>query len=217
MSLAARLQERTAALHLAAERAGYVREILQRRASEAGYALYLRNLLPAYEAIEHGLRRHAAAAALAGVDWPALARSRRIDQDLRVLDGPDWAAALPLLPAATAYGDAVHEASDSGPLGLIGHAYVRYLGDLSGGQIVKTLLSRAPGIAPDALTFYDFPAIPDARAFKEAFRRALDRMASTEAWLEPVLDAAARGFEHNIAISLAVQDALDEAGDALTA
>jgi hypothetical protein len=42
-------------------------------------------------------------------------------------------------------------------------------------------------------------------------------MASTEAWLEPVLDAAARGFEHNIAISLAVQDALDEAGDALTA
>ena len=44
---------------------------------------------------------------------------------------------------------------------LIAHAYVRYLGDLSGGRIVGRILARSPGLGPEALSFYDFPGIAD--------------------------------------------------------
>ena len=52
-----RLQERTATLHRQAERSGFIRTMLQGRASRDGYALFLRNLLPAYQALEQGLER----------------------------------------------------------------------------------------------------------------------------------------------------------------
>ena len=58
VSIVTALYLRTRNLHLEAERSGIIRELLRGNASRNGYILLLRNLLPAYQAMEQGLARH---------------------------------------------------------------------------------------------------------------------------------------------------------------
>ncbi len=88
------------------------------------------------------------------------------------------------------------------------HAYVRYFGDLSGGQVLKKLLGRSMQLRPEALSFYDFPDIADHRSFKNEMRAALDDAADVISDQEGLLGEAVLAFEHNIAVSRAVQDAI---------
>jgi heme oxygenase len=60
------------------------------------------------------------------------------------------------------------------PAGLVAHHYLRYLGDLSGGQIIRRLVGRAYGLDTDGVRFYVFDEIPKPKPFKDAYRAALD-------------------------------------------
>lgn len=197
------IRERTKLVHRAAERAGFIAELLHGRATKAGYALFLRNLLPAYAALEPALSANAAEPLVAAFADPRFHRLEALSADLRATAGADWAA-LPLLPEATAYAEAI-TVSASDPGRLAGHAYARYLGDLSGGQILKPLLARMLGLGPDALAFYDFPAYADLSAPKLALREALDTVPSTSHAAQTICDEAVAAFRHNIAVSEAVQ------------
>ena len=75
---------------------------------------------------------------------------------------------MPLRVAMAAQGDGMR---------LVSHAYVRYFGDLSGGQVLKRLLGQSMALPPEALTLYDFPGISDPQAFKDEMRNAIDRAA----------------------------------------
>ena len=55
---------RTKTLHVEAERTGIMRDLLRGEATREGYVLLLRNLLPAYQAMEQGLARHRGSPAL---------------------------------------------------------------------------------------------------------------------------------------------------------
>lgn len=206
--LATRLRLETQALHLEAERSGYIQEILKRRASKAGYALFLRNLLPAYQAMEQALAQHADHPLLKLFDWPPLFRSEAIASDLEALAGNQWAATHVLLPEGQAYAHRIENTEATAPARLIGHAYVRYIGDLSGGQIVKRLLTASPGLAADMLGFYDFPGIADAEVYKEGFRDALDRAGGIAQDVDGIVDEAKNAFRLNIDLSLGVQQSL---------
>ncbi len=206
--LSARLRVATQALHLEAERSGYVQEILKRRASLAGYALFLRNLLPAYQALERALAHHADHPVHELFVWPPLFRSAAIITDLRALAGTrsenDW----PLLPEGQAYADHLENIDETDPVRLIGHAYVRYIGDLSGGQIVKSLLTASPGLEPAMLGFYDFPGIFDAEVYKDNFRASLDRAGVVAGNAEAIVNEAQCAFRLNINLSRAVLKSL---------
>ncbi|MFO1057947.1 MAG: biliverdin-producing heme oxygenase [Dongiaceae bacterium] len=209
--LADRLRERTAGLHAEAERSGIVREMLRGAPSRRGHALLLRNLLPAYRALERGLAAHAASP---GVRWtarPEVFRAPAIAHDLALLAGTGWGESLALLPAGERYGRqaAAAAAGDGGR--LVAHAYVRYLGDLSGGRILRRRLAAAPGMAPAMLSFYDFPAIADLDAFRRDYRAAIDRAGGELAAVEAVLEEAEAAFRLNIELSEAVLQALPEA------
>ncbi len=199
----------TRKLHSRAERSGIIRELFQRRVDHLGYALLIRNLLPAYRAMEIALPgSHLPGPHLSGVPWPALFRAPAIVHDLNEMNGPQWEAALPLLPAGMRYARRVALSAEHGIGQLLAHAYVRYFGDLSGGQILKRLLGQPPGLGSACLTFLEFPDIVDPAAIKLRFRAALDRAASTEAERDGVLREAAIAFRLNIAVSEAVQLAL---------
>jgi heme oxygenase len=197
IGLAARLQERTAKLHRQAERSGFVRTMLQGRASRAGYALFLLNLLPAYRALESGLERERQDPRLTALALPALYRTSAIENDLTALlgAGEAWPE---VLPTGAAYGALVARATGAR---LIGHAYVRYLGDLSGGQILARLLARSPGLGSEALAFYDFPAIADTALFRDAYRAAIDAAELSDEDEVAVLDEACTAFEQNVRLS----------------
>lgn len=198
------LRERTAALHTQAERSGIINDILRKKADRKSYALLLRNLLPAYAEMERALERQRAKPALGLFAQPDLRRAPRIAADLAALSGPGWERELTLLPEGRRYAARIAEAGEGDGIRLTAHAYVRYFGDLSGGQVLKRLLGQSLGLGPEALTFYEFPGIADLGAVKDAMREALDREGEV-ADGEAIIQEGMRAFEHNIEISRAIQ------------
>lgn len=156
------LREATAEAHKSAERHAFVIAMLRGSLSLEAYAQHLASLQTVYAALERAL---APGSPLAD---PALFRAAAIQRDLDALNlhpGPTgaalrWAAHLAGLPQH----------------GLAGHAYTRYLGDLSGGQqIGRRLVST--GMLPEGATqTYRFPQIPDIKAYKARFRSHLDTL-----------------------------------------
>ncbi len=205
---AALIRERTKLVHRAAERAGFIADLLHGRATTAGYALFLRNLHPAYAALEPALATWAADPVAGAFADPRLHRLEALAADLSAIAGADWTT-LPVLPEAAAYAAAI-TAVAAYPSRLVGHAYARYLGDLSGGQILKPLLARMLGLGPEALGFYDFPTFADLAVPKFALRTALDAVPVTSDDGEALCDEAIAAFQHNIAVSEAVQAALGQ-------
>jgi heme oxygenase len=204
VGLATALGQRTRLLHARAERSGYVREILRRRASRAGYALYLRNLLPAYRRLERELERHRGTPGVRAVAIPAVYRAEAMAADLAALRGPAWHRGLKLLPEGAAYARRVRAAAAGDGARLVAHAYTRHLADLSGGQILRRLLAGSLPLGPRALTVYDFAGIDDLETFKGRYRSALDEAGLELGDLAPVLEEAELAFRLNIELSEAV-------------
>ena len=204
---AARLRDETATVHREAERAGIIADLIRNRATRPGYALFLRSLVPAYVTLEQALARAAADPLAAVFAAPGLARLPALEHDLVALAGPDWGTRCALLPEAEAYGAAITAAADDVPA-LVAHAYARYLGDLSGGQILKPVLARNLGLGPEVLAFYDFPALADPAATKAAMRAALDRVPEDSQDAATIVAEAIAAFRHNISVSEAVQRAM---------
>lgn len=200
---AALLRERTAGVHREAERAGVIADLLRGRATRSGYALFLRNLVPAYAALEGAIAAHGSAAPLGALADPRLHRLPALRRDLAALAGAGWERDLPRLPEADAYAAAIAEATNDPPR-LLAHAYARYLGDLSGGQILKPVLARTLGLGADALAFYDFPLLDDPAAAKAAIRATLDAIVPDGHAAATIVEAAIAAFRHNIAVAEAV-------------
>lgn len=90
-------------------------------------------------------------------------------------------------PALNAYVDRVQalaKASDPSP--LLAHAYVRYLGDLSGGQTIRRTIGKAYGLdeaSGAGLSFYAFKELKSAKPatqgemkrIKEWFRDGMNK------------------------------------------
>ncbi len=205
----------TKTLHTEAERTGVIRDMLRGEASRDGYAMLLRNLVPAYRALEDGLARHAATPGLAELAAVRLDRAPAIEADLVAMVGPDWATQIPLLPEGAAYGARIAEAASGDGSLLIAHAYTRYLGDLSGGQILQRLLGKSLGLTPAQLSFYDFPRFADLAALKTDYRNALDRAGTVAVDPDAVIAEGYVAFTLNIALSCAIKAHLSRHGDAV--
>jgi heme oxygenase len=197
----------TKTLHTEAERSGIIRDLLRGEASREGYILLQRNLLPAYQALELGLERHRDTPALAALAAYRLDRATPLAADLAAMCGGDFSG-IPLLPEGAAYAQHIADCAEGDGERLIAHAYTRYLGDLSGGQILKRLLAKKPGLQPDELTFYDFPEHADLAALKADYRAALDRAGTLAANPQAIVEEGSRAFSLNIDLSWAVQNAL---------
>lgn len=204
-SVVTALYHSTRALHREAERTGIIAEILHGRADRHGYALLLRNLHPAYQAIEDGLAQHRGEPVLGPLAERSLSRAPAIEADLTVIRGSNWRGELPLLPEAEAYAACVRDAAQGDGSRLIAHAYTRYLGDLNGGQIVRQLLEKTMGLGAHELSHYDFSTIGDPAELKGSYRQALEQAGAASRDPDAVIEEGAAAFTCNIAVSIAVQ------------
>lgn len=209
-SVVTSLYLRTKSLHAEAERSGIIRDLLRGDASREGYVLLLRNLLPAYRAMEQGLESHRGSSILGKLASYRLDRAAAIEADLSAICGERWSEQIPLLAAACLYATRVAKAAEDDGTRLIAHAYTRYLGDLSGGQILQRLLAGSLELGPSELSFYDFPRFPDLNALKSEYRQAIDQAGSRAADRHAVVEEAAMAFSLNIDLSRAVQSAVSE-------
>lgn len=132
---------------------------------------------------------------------PALDRLAALETDLTFLVGPDFRDTIAPSDAARLYAARVQDGSAwSGA--FVAHHYTRYLGDLSGGLALGRILARTYGLAPgsDGLRFYDFPAIPKPKPYKDAYRQALDTAGWSEAERDRVVQESQVAFRLNAAV-----------------
>ena len=97
-------------------------------------------------------------------------------KDCEYFYGDDWREKIYPTEQTQRYVNRIHEVAKENPELLIAHHYTRYMGDLSGGQILKGIAQKALGLKEDGLAFYEFPEISDKKGFKESYRKVLDTM-----------------------------------------
>ncbi len=193
----------TRELHAAAEQSGILSDLLRGRGTVAGYALLLRNLLPAYVAMESILYSRMHTSQYEILSAPGIFRQSAIESDLTAIIGPGWRSAVPLLPVAGRYAERIRRVGGEDDLRWLGHVYTRYLGDLSGGRILKRVLSRSLPLPDDALCFYEFSGIGSIDNFKRRYLSAFDNLAHEQV-IDPIVREARRAFRFNIELSNAV-------------
>lgn len=196
--LSHRLRNETKEAHTTAERSGIMRDVLRGTVSIEAYVALLTNLLALYETLEQELDRNRAHVALSSVDWSLLKRAPSLRADIAQLGGISGGATE---PSTIRYVSRLQEIGATRPALLFSHAYLRYLGDLYGGQIMKRILSQKfPEYGNTAFTFYEFNELPDASAFKVTFREAIDSLPLAPDEPDLMVAEAMLGYELHAAI-----------------
>jgi heme oxygenase len=165
------------AQHTEAETSTFMGDLLGGRLGVDAYARYTEQLWFVYRALEDGARELAGDPVAGPFIRPELLRLPALERDLAHLRGAGWRRTLTALPATRAYAARVAECARTWPGGYVAHHYTRYLGDLSGGQIIRGRAERTWGFSRkgDGVRFYVFEGIANPAAFKRGYREALDR------------------------------------------
>ena len=172
-----------------------MRLLLHGQLERDGYCRLLRNLHAIYVTLEAGLTEHVHDPGLACLSCVAMFRSDALNDDLTLLHGPNWAEEIAIERAAIAYAAHLQALANGTPLALAAHAYVRYLGDLSGGQILARIVAKSLGLVPrEGVRFYDFGSSEDVVRQAKAFRFGLDQLTDDEVSAQMIVDEACAAF-----------------------
>lgn len=194
-TLSARLRTQTWPAHRQVEATPFVRAMLRGGLSLPAYCLLLASLHPIYAALESGLQRHAGQPELSAIHAPSLWREPALAEDLLQLHGEGWREALAPRPQALAYAAHLRALADQSPALLAAHAYVRYLGDLSGGQALRRIVAASLDLPGGTGTrFYDFGPPAQTAALAGGLRTGLDRIETDEATRVAIVEEAERAF-----------------------
>ncbi|MFJ8029514.1 heme oxygenase (biliverdin-producing) [Streptomyces sp. NPDC096032] len=190
------------AQHAEAENSAFMSDLLGGRLGVDAYARYTEQLWFVYEALESAAERLTADAVAGPFVRPELLRLPALERDLAHLRGPGWRAGLSALPATRAYADRVRECAERWPGGYVAHHYTRYLGDLSGGQIIRDRAEKTWGFARkgDGVRFYVFEEIANPAAFKRGYRELLDAIGVDDLERQRVVGECRRAFALNTAV-----------------
>jgi heme oxygenase len=188
--------------HVEAETSSFMSDLLGGRLGVAAYARYTEQLWFVYEALESGAERLATDPVAGPFIQPELYRLGALERDLEHLRGADWRTGLTALPATQAYADRVRECATEWPAGYIAHHYTRYLGDLSGGQIIRDKAERTWGFERkgDGVRFYVFEAITNPAAFKRGYRELLDGIQVDDLEQQRIVTECKKAFALNTAV-----------------
>ncbi|WP_351230547.1 biliverdin-producing heme oxygenase [Streptomyces sp. NPDC002133] len=188
--------------HTQAETSTFMSDLLGGRLGVDAYARYTEQLWFVYRALE-GAAESLTDDPLAGpFIQPELFRTSELARDLAHLRGADWQDGLRPLPATAEYAARVEECARTWPAGYVAHHYTRYLGDLSGGQIIRDKAERTWGFdrKGDGVRFYVFERIANPAAFKRSYRELLDRVNADDLEKQRIIDECKRAFDFNGAV-----------------
>jgi heme oxygenase len=198
-NLATKLREGTKKAHTMAENVGFVKCFLKGVVEKTSYRKLVSNFYFVYSAMEEELEHHRQHPIVSKIYYPELNRKVSLEQDLYYYYGANWREHITLSPAGEAYVQRIREVSQTAPELLISHSYTRYLGDLSGGQILKGIAQRAMNLSDgEGTAFYEFPDIADEKQFKVNYRQSLDEISVDEATANRIVDEANAAFGMNM-------------------
>ena len=198
-NLATKLREGTKKAHTMAENVGFVKCFLKGVVEKNSYRKLVANFYFIYSAMEEEMERHRQHPIVSKIYYSELNRKATLEQDLHYYYGANWREQVAPSSAAQAYIQRIREISDTAPELLVAHSYTRYLGDLSGGQILKNIAQRAMNLSEgEGIAFYEFAEITDEKAFKGQYRQSLDEMPIDEATADRIVDEANAAFGMNM-------------------
>lgn len=198
-NLATKLRVGTKKSHTMAENVGFVKCFLKGVVEKKSYRKLVGNFYFIYSTIEEEMAKHSDHPIVSKIYFSELNRKQALEQDLNYYYGYNWREQIQLSPAGEAYVQRIREVSTKEPELLIAHSYTRYLGDLSGGQILKGIAETAMNLADgEGTAFYEFADITDEKAFKAKYRQALDEMPIDEATSDRIVDEANAAFGINM-------------------
>lgn len=199
MSLAEQLRQGTTKSHSMAENVSFVKSFLGGVVDKRSYRTLVANLFFVYSAIEEEMYKNKNNISISPIYFDQLNRKESLEKDLLYYYGSDWQSTVKPSAVTQIYVNRIHEIGNHQPELLISHAYTRYMGDLSGGQILKTIAKNAMQLSGDEGTeFYIFRDIKNDKEFKQMYRKALDSISVTENQVSLIISEANVAFNLNM-------------------
>ena len=196
--LSKQLREHTLAAHEDAETSDFMHRLLKGQLGRDAIAEYHAQMWFIYDALEHAVRTVADSPIGANFADPRLERRMALDSDLVSMAGRNWGEQVRVMPATAAYVERIEKIDVPGnEVRILAHHYVRYLGDVSGGQVIARMLQRHYGMGEQELSFYDFSALGKPKPYRDSYRSMLDSLVLTDSQRTELLDEAVAAFQCN--------------------
>lgn len=149
---------------------------------------------------------------ISAVYFLELNRQSSLEKDMVFYYGDNWKEQITPSPAAQIYINRIREISASEPALLLGHTYTRYMGDLSGGQMLQKVAQSALKLSGyEGTSFYNFEQIPDKKAFKDKYRQALNALPVDDITAEQIVAEANNAFGFNLQMAQELEGSLIKA------
>lgn len=194
---AAQVKVATDPAHRDAEGSEFMSQLLDGRLPAEAYIALLAQSWFIYRDLEAGGRALADNPLAAPFLHDGLLRETALEQDLEFHLGADWQSKITPLPATERYTARLREIAPGWPAGFVAHHYLRYLGDLSGGQIIRRIMERTYGYETDGVRFYIFDEIAKPKVFKDQYRAAMDALDLTDEEKQQFIDEVSAAFAFN--------------------
>ena len=196
---ALQLKTETKKSHSAAENTKFVGAFLRCVVSKESYKQLVANFYFIYSAMEEEMERLKDHPVVGKMYFEVLNRTNALERDLRYYYGPMWRSLIKPTEQCQRYVNRISEVAEDDPELLVGHLYTRYMGDLSGGQILKGIAEKAMVLREgEGLHFYDFKDISDKKGFKTRYRSSLDSLPINQSEANAIINEANYAFRLNM-------------------
>lgn len=193
----------TREIHEKAENTQFVKDFLRGNICKEIFKIGVVALYYTYTALEEEIERNKDHPSFAPLYFPVeLHRHDALVRDLDYFYGPEWKSQITCSEATKHYVERIHQVGQEDPVLLVSHAYTRYMGDLSGGQILRKVAQRALKLPPtgEGLEFYHFEGIHSAKAFKQLYRSRMNELELDMETKKKLVDEAVKAFHFNIEV-----------------
>ena len=196
--------------HSDSEGSSVMEDIMRMRATREEYTDLVVQHFYMYEALEEAAKSLAGDPRYAALHPEALVREQTLETDLEFLLGENWREQIKPLPATQAYAARIREVAAEGwTPGLIAHHYTRYLGDLSGGQMIAKRVKKQFGYEHAGVAFYDFAELGEIDKYKQEYRGVLNSLGETldETERERMVDEVRTAYRFNSQVFVEMKQA----------
>ena len=196
---AAQIKQGTKESHSAAENTKFVASFLRGVLDPQEYRKLIANFYYVYSAMEEEVEALKDHPVVGKINLPELPRKESLKEDLSYYYGPSWETEIKQSEACVKYVNRIREVAKDDPKLLVGHHYTRYLGDLSGGQILRGIAENS--LKPEkgkGLSFYDFSEISDSKNYKKVYRQLLDGLDVAQDDVDNIIREANYAFKLNM-------------------
>jgi heme oxygenase len=211
-NLAIKLRSGTRQAYRNAENIGFMKCFIQGVVDRECFIKLLSNLYFVYSELETAIDKNQQHPVITVMYFPELNRQASLEKDMMFYYGNLWPHFISPLTATQNYIARIYEINAHEPALLLGHAYTRYMGDLSGGQMLQKIAQSALKLSGyEGTSFYNFEQIPNKQEFKKRYHQALDTVPIDDITGDKIVAEANNAFCLNMEIIKELESILIQA------